>query len=59
MNWNEINAFNAGYGTKSHEVLGALPLDKGFRFSVWAPNAAEVCVIGDFNNWEKKILRGA
>jgi len=37
------------FGSHQLEVL-----DKtGYYFSVWAPNATEVSVIGDFNNWKK------
>ena len=38
-----------------HERLGAHPVDhaglKGVAFAVWAPNAAGVSVVGDFNQW--------
>jgi 1,4-alpha-glucan branching enzyme len=52
MNWEEINAFHSGQATLSYKILGAHPEEKGFRFSVWAPNAGDVYLIGDFNNWE-------
>jgi 1,4-alpha-glucan branching enzyme len=33
--------------------MGAIPLDQGVAFRVWAPNAQQVAVIGDFNEWNK------
>lgn len=32
--------------------MGAIPLEGGVAFRVWAPNADRVCVVGAFNNWE-------
>ncbi len=36
-------------GSKRLEVLGK----EGYYFSVWAPNATQVAVVGDFNGWDK------
>jgi 1,4-alpha-glucan branching enzyme len=41
------------FGNKQLEVLNA----KGTYFSVWAPNATYVSVIGHFNNWDKTSHR--
>ena len=38
---------------KKLEAKGAVLHKKGCRFSVWAPHADEVYVIGSFNNWDK------
>ena len=52
MNQEEIEAFHQGKSTLSYTSLGAHKATEGFRFSVWAPNAQAVYVIGDFNGWE-------
>lgn len=31
--------------------MGAIPIEGGYAFRVWAPNATAVCVVGDFNGW--------
>jgi 1,4-alpha-glucan branching enzyme len=37
---------------RSYEKLGAHPVEGGrVNFAVWAPNAAEVSVLGEFNGW--------
>jgi 1,4-alpha-glucan branching enzyme len=41
-----------GTHPRLHEKLGAHRVAGGTRFAVWAPNAAAVSVIGDFNSWK-------
>ncbi len=43
--------FNNGTHDRLHEVLGAHHDGDDTVFRVWAPNAAKVAVIGDFNGW--------
>ena len=38
-----------------YEKLGAHVMDMGTNFALWAPNAREVSVIGDFNGWDAKL----
>ena len=47
----DLHLFNEGTHRRLHRVLGAHPTDEGTHFAVWAPSAAEVSVVGDFNEW--------
>jgi len=53
----EVQAFLQGRNTRAYKMLGAHRCTvggaEGVRFAVWAPNAKEVQVIGDFNDWSK------
>ncbi len=35
-----------------HHGMGAIPHDGGVTFRVWAPNARQVAVTGDFSGWD-------
>jgi 1,4-alpha-glucan branching enzyme len=51
----DLYLFNQGRDYRAYEKLGAHLTSMGDQwgasFSVWAPNAAEVSVIGSFNGW--------
>jgi 1,4-alpha-glucan branching enzyme len=53
----DLYYFNEGTDFRLYEKLGAHPLTidetRGTYFAVWAPNAAQVYVMGDFNGWCK------
>jgi len=48
----DFHLFNEGTHHKLWEKLGAHIVEGGVIFGVWAPNAARVSVIGDFNGWD-------
>jgi 1,4-alpha-glucan branching enzyme len=50
----DIYLFNEGTHRHLAEKLGAHPTDRGTLFSVWAPNARQVDVVGDFNGWQRE-----
>ena len=53
MTFGELDEHLMREGThpKLYEKLGAHPDATGTRFAVWAPHAAAVSVIGDWNEW--------
>lgn len=52
----DLHLFNEGRYLHAYRIMGAhlRQVDgiDGVLFSVWAPNAERVSVIGDFNNWD-------
>jgi 1,4-alpha-glucan branching enzyme len=53
----DLFLFNEGSHYRLYEKLGAHPLMvdgvEGTYFAVWAPNAKQVSVMGEFNGWDK------
>lgn len=53
----DLHLFSEGTHLCLFQKLGAQPMQQGaasgVHFAVWAPNAAGVWVIGDFNGWDK------
>ncbi len=53
----QLNTFLEGKAYRSYEFMGAIPAEfcgeKGFGFTLWAPGAKHVSVVGDFNGWDK------
>jgi len=52
----DIYLFREGTHVRAYEKLGAHPVSaaegsRGTHFAVWAPNAAAVSVVGEFNGW--------
>jgi 1,4-alpha-glucan branching enzyme len=53
----DLHLFNEGTHYRLYDKLGAHPVSAegkaGTYFAVWAPNARQVTVMGDFNGWHK------
>ena len=57
----EQKQFENGICYSIYEKLGAHPVKidgvSGVYFAVWAPNAARVSVVGDFNHWDGRVYQ--
>jgi 1,4-alpha-glucan branching enzyme len=55
----DLHLLGEGRHWKSYEKLGSQLREvdgvRGVNFAVWAPNAAAVSVVGDFNGWDGRI----
>ena len=59
INSYNINLFKEGKNFRSYNFMGAHQVEKedvvGITFSVWAPNAKKVSLVGEFNNWDESL----
>ncbi|MBV9083492.1 MAG: 1,4-alpha-glucan branching protein GlgB [Acidobacteriaceae bacterium] len=53
----DFHYFQEGTHTQLANVLGAHQMNDGTHFTVWAPDAKSISVIGDFNGWNKDAAR--
>jgi 1,4-alpha-glucan branching enzyme len=57
----DLYLFNEGNNYRIHEKMGAHLIthngESGAVFSVWAPNARSLSVVGSFNEWDPKAHR--
>ncbi|MDT0450820.1 1,4-alpha-glucan branching enzyme [Streptomyces hesseae] len=55
----DLHLIGEGRHEELWQALGARPMTHqdvaGTRFTVWAPNAQGVCVVGDFNVWDSTV----
>ena len=55
----DLYLFHQGTNYHAYEMLGAHFVErdgkKGVRFTVWAPHAKSISVVGDFNEWDTRV----
>ena len=55
----DLYLYHQGTNYHTYEMMGAHFAEqggkKGVRFSVWAPHAKSVSVVGDFNGWDTRV----
>ncbi|MCK4933988.1 MAG: 1,4-alpha-glucan branching protein GlgB [Simkaniaceae bacterium] len=47
-----LSAFKEGNLWNAFEMFGGRLADGGVKFALWAPNAMQVSLVGDFNEWD-------
>ncbi len=61
MDREDFIKLGSGIHFRIYEKLGAHPMVRngiaGTEFAVWAPSAARVSVIGDFNDWDGRVCQ--
>ncbi|WIM04532.1 MAG: 1,4-alpha-glucan branching protein GlgB [Candidatus Nitricoxidivorans perseverans] len=59
LSGDDLYLFGEGTQSQAYRMLGALPETRrgkaGFCFRVWAPNADQAAVVGDFNGWDGRV----
>lgn len=53
IEWKDIQHFHQQDCVEIHHFFSPKILKKGVIFTVWAPNAEQVCIIGDFTDWSE------
>jgi len=57
----DIYLFREGSHFRLYDKMGSHLMEvdgkAGTLFSVWAPNAVSISVIGDFNDWTQRLIR--
>lgn len=61
LDYDDVKRFNAGNCRDAYKFMGSHTMElckvKGMHFAVWAPDAMRVSIVGDFNNWDGRILQ--
>ena len=53
-----VYLFNKGENCRAYEFFGAHKIKENrFAFRVWAPDAVQISVVGDFNDWDEHTDR--
>jgi 1,4-alpha-glucan branching enzyme len=54
LSGHDLYLFREGTHSRLYQKLGAHLVEGATEFAVWAPNAASVSVVGDFNGWDPR-----
>ena len=57
LDFSALERFCRGESTDAYRLFGAHYVDwDTCRFTVWAPHAQSVCLVGDFNGWQPQPM---